>query len=136
MHIMALERHFEKFTGGPTRSLADRIFVSLGSTSRFYLNRNAYRALGRPKAVVLHYSRETNTIAIEPSDPRIAISFPFYEARNGWVINGAPFCSHFNIKPTGTERFIEPIVGDDGLMRLNLKRTVTVHVRKRKKEKT
>lgn len=131
---MALERDFEKYVGGPTQSVADRVHVTLARNGVLYLNKTAHNLLGRPQAVVFHYSRERDVIAVEPSNPRLSVSFPVCQKRSGWRINASPICSHFNIRPSATERFVSPVFGNDGIMRLNLKETVTLRFHRSKKK--
>lgn len=123
---MPLERDFEKYVGGPNQSVSDRVHITLSRNGQLYLNQTAHNLLGRPQSVIFHYSREKDVIAVEPSNPRLAVSFPVWQKRVGWRINASPVCNHFNIRPSATERFVSPVFGADGILRLSLRDTVTV----------
>jgi len=72
---MALDRKWEKFQGGPARSAADQVRVTINRKGLIYLNTKAYEALGRPKAVALFYNREDDQIAIQPAYERFVEHF-------------------------------------------------------------
>jgi hypothetical protein len=98
------------------------------------LNRNAYQLMGKPAAVYLNFSRQRDTIAIEPASPRVSDSFPVIQNPHNWRINAAPFCRNFNIDIDTTLKFIRPEIEGDALM-LKLSETVSVGGRKRRKRK-
>lgn len=129
-----MDKSFEKFRGGPTTAPQNRIHISISRHSRFVLNNNLYRLLGRPSAVYLFYSREKDTIALESASARVAESFPLLENPNsGWRINAAPFCRHFGIEIDTTLRFIDPQI-DGSTLQLKLSDTVSVATVKRRKK--
>lgn len=129
-----MERKFEKFVGGPTQSTHDRIYISLNKANLITMNNNCYRMLRKPAAVNLYYSRVDDIIAIEPLDNlRSPSTFPVKpKSSSGWCIHASPFCKHFNIRLTTTERFITPAFVD-GALHLKLSETVTVRHHKRDK---
>jgi len=131
---MALERDFEKFTGGPVKATRDRMHVTLSPLSVIYLNQNTYRLLGNPAAAALYYSREKDTIAIEPASPRIDENFPLKPMQNGWRILAGPFVGNFGIRTDRTLRFVHPDI-DNGILLLSLRDTVNVTPRRYKKQK-
>ena len=130
---MALERDFEKFTGGPVITTRDRMHVTLSDTSIIYLNQNTYRLLGNPAAAALYYSRERDTIAIEPASPRIEQNFPIRPLQTGWRILAAPFLGHFGIRTDHTLKFVHPDI-ENGVLLLNLRDTVNVTPRRYKQK--
>lgn len=98
------------------------------------MNDNCYRQLGKPPAVYLYYSRIDDMIAVEPVQS-LRLPCTFEVKRNGasgWRVNASPFCSHHNIKPDTTERFITPEF-EGGRLYLRLGQTVTVHKRSNKR---
>jgi len=131
---MQLSRDFETFIGGPTADARHRLHITINRGGVIYFNQNAYQALGKPQGVTLHFSREKDVIAVQPSNVRSAISFPVVQKRVGWRINASPFCRHFRIKPSSTERFIEPEVASDGILYLKLSKTVSIAGTPRKKK--
>ncbi|MGH9821028.1 MAG: hypothetical protein ACRD43_12755 [Pyrinomonadaceae bacterium] len=123
---MTLDRKYEKFKGGPYLSRGDEIRVTLNRRGMIYLNAKAYQCLGGPKAVALYYSREDDTIAVEPAYPRFVENFQVVKKQRGWGVHASTFCRHFRIRVANTERFIRPDLTNEGHLILNLKETVTV----------
>lgn len=90
--------------------------VTINKINVITLNKNAHRLLGKPAAVYLFFSREQDTIAVEPSSARLPESFPVLEKNSsGWRINVAPFCRHFGIDIDTTLKFIAPEIRDGSL---------------------
>ena len=131
---MALERDFEKFTGGPVVSTRDRMHVTLSHTGIIYFNQNTHRLLGNPAAAALYYSRERDVIAIEPASPRIEQNFPIKPLQSGWRILAGPFVGHNGIRTDHTLRFVHPDI-ENGVLLLGLRDTVNVTPRRYKKKK-
>jgi hypothetical protein len=134
---MTLDKKWEKFNGGPAasvRSAQETLRVTINQKGLIYMNARAFQALGRPKAVAIYYSREDDSIALEPAYPRFIQNFPVVQKQNGYVIHASSFCRHFRLKIPLTQRFIRPDVTHEGQMILNLRETVTVGgiTRKRK----
>lgn len=132
---MALERDFEKFEGGPVLSSRDRMHVTLSELGVIYMNQNAHRLFGSPQAVSFYYSRERDTIAIEPANPRFEKNFPVKQCQNGWRILAGPMVGNFNIRTDHTIRFANPEIDESGIMRLSFRDTVNVTPRRNKKKK-
>lgn len=128
-----MDRDFERFRGGAYEPLSTRLHITLHKTKAIVLNRNTYNRMGKPEAVFLSFSRKRDVIAIEPTSPHFNDAFPLMKAGAGYRINSSPFCSHFNIKPTTTLRFITPEL-EGTTLHLNLADTVEVHRRKPKKK--
>ena len=133
---MSLERDFEKFNGGPTLATQNRMHVTMSALGVIYLNQNTYRILGKPAAVSLYYSREQDTIAIEPANPRLPQSFPVKPCQNAYRILAGPFLGHFKIRTAETIRFVRPDIDDQGVLMLDLRATVNVTRRQRSQTKT
>ena len=131
-----LERKFEKFRGGPAAQLGKLADprVTINRRGLIYLNRKAYESLGSPKAVALYYSREDDSIAIEPAYPRFAENFPAIPKQEGNAIHAATFCRHFGISVPRTERFLRPDLTAEGQLILSLRETVSVGGIKRRKK--
>lgn len=126
-----MDREFERFRGGAYEPLSTRLHITLHKTKAIVLNRNTYNRMGKPEAVFLSFSRQRDIIAIEPTSIRYNEAFPLVKCGLGYRINAGPFCSHFNIKPTSTLRFIAPELTGTTL-HLSLGDTVEVHRQNRK----
>jgi len=123
---MTLDRQWEKFKGGPHMKRGDEVRVTINRKGLIYMNPKMYQWFGRPKAVALYYSREDDSIAIEPGYPRFAENFQVVKKQMGWAIHASTFCRHYNIRIPNTERFIRPNLTNEGQLLLNLRETVTV----------
>lgn len=119
-----LDRGWEKFKGGPTRTRADILYVTINSKGAINMNRRAHQALGEPAAVAVYYNREIDSIALEPAFERSNESFPVAEHQGRFNIRISPFCRHHNIKVPMTVRFVRPEIRDGRLI-LGLRETVT-----------
>ncbi|MEP7213033.1 MAG: hypothetical protein ABI791_08160 [Acidobacteriota bacterium] len=129
-----MDRHFERFHGGANQAASKRVHVTISPAHLILLNRNIYYHLGKPAAVYLNYSRTQDIIAIEPTSPRLAASFPVIQNLTNWRINAAPFCRHFGIKIDTQLKFICPEIVNNAL-HLKLRETVSVGGRVRRKKK-
>lgn len=84
--------------------------------------------MGRPQAVYLYFNRQKDMIILEPtlattSNEAFMLKDGHHGAR---MIYASPFCKHFGIKPTGTQRFLDPQTDAAGRLYLKLNETVTV----------
>lgn len=130
-----LDRKFEKYIGGPTVDPLVRVHITLSPTGRIILSRAAYKHMGSPEAVYLYFSRADDEIAIQPTRLNMPEALPVHHTHSGHRVNAAPFCRHFRIKLTSTEKFVAPQFTNAGVI-LSLRRTVTVtHTNKGTKRK-
>lgn len=133
---MVLDREWEKFKGGPTQALEERVHVTINGKGHLYFNSNAYRLIGRPEAVHLYFNRQRDTIAVSPAaSARLNDAFPVKEKTNGCrLVLASPFCQHFGIQLDSTQKFVAAELDKNGNMLLDLSNTVTVaHLRQRKR---
>ena len=132
-----MDSSYETFLGGSTKPAQDRISVTMTSQNVISLNANCYRRLGRPEAVKLSFSRDLQTIAVTPCSPRLNEAFPVQtKGESGRRINAAPFCRHFRINIDSTLRFLDPYIGQEGTLHLDLRKVVSVaQVRKNSRSK-
>jgi hypothetical protein len=125
---MPLERKWEKFRGGPAsragKALEPR--VTINSKGLIYMNGQAYKVFGSPKAVAFYYSEVDDAIAMEPAYPRFDENFPVVKKQMGWAVHASTFCRHNRIGVPTTERFLRPELTDEGHLILNLRETVRV----------
>lgn len=128
-----MAEYWERFRGGATKPRRDRVHVTLSDKGVLLMNRKVFDMLGSPKAAVLLFNRSDCRIGISPAHPQLADAFPVKEKTNYWIINAAPFCRHFGISMDKTEAFVEPDLGKDGILRLNLSNTVSVSGRRRRR---
>src|SRR5687768_6657126 len=126
-----LDRDFQRYHGGPNAASGKRFNATISSQHIIRLNRNVHALIGKPAAVYLNYSPERDTIALEPTSPRLAEAFLLIPEGPGFRINAAPFCRNFGIKIDATLKFIRPEPVGDALY-LKLSETVCVS-RKRKR---
>ncbi len=92
------------------------------------LNRMAYEAIGRPMAVELLFDLMSGRIGIKPIRPDAPNAFPVKNVLRGTYrrINAAPFCLHFDLKVDKTLMFLAPFVEPDGVLELDLAKTMPV----------
>ena len=123
---MTLDREWEKFNGGPNVPNRERIHITINKTGLIYINNNAHRLLGCPEAVQLFFNRSKDVIAVKPAHARLPDAFPVKEKSGYYIVHSSPFCRHFGIRLTTTEKFVQPDIDKDGILMLDLKTTVTV----------
>ena len=132
---MTLDREWEKFSGGPNKPNRDRIHITINKTGLIYINGNGHRMLGRPEAVQLFFNRPKDKIALKPAHARLSDAFPVKEKSGYYLVHASPFCRHYGIKFGTTEKFVLPDIDDDGILHLDLTRTVTVSGKNPKRRK-
>src|ERR1043166_2369367 len=119
---------FEEFQGGPSRQDRGKPRVTLSNRSVLLLNKVAFEALDSPAAVKLSYDEGRRVIGVKRGDPRHTNSFPVKQQDrwNNRRIIMPLFCRHWGIDIGRTVLFHEVDVGSDGMMRLELNRTITI----------
>ena len=122
-----IERWTE-FQGGPNRARRDEARVTLNSRGVMLLNKMAYEVLGMPAAVKLLYDEDRRVIALKPEDIRRNNAFPVKQKDkyHNRTIHVNPFCRHFGIDIRRTVLFNEIDIDREGMMKLELNRTVTI----------
>ena len=125
--------HWEQFKGGPTKTPAEVVNISINSKNVMTFNRRALKLLNDAEAVLLLFDKKESVIGVIPSTHKNADAFPLHPKNTcNWIINAAPFCRHFGIALDRTERFESPDFDNEGILRLDLKRTHNVSVRRRR----
>ena len=121
-------RHWTTFNGKPNRSFKDKIRVTLNWKNSLMLNRTAFESLGRPAAVELLFDQTYGMIGVKPVRPDAHNAFPVKPVLKGSYrrVNLAPFCLHFDLRIEKTVLFLEPYVDPDGVLILNLAKTMLV----------
>lgn len=134
---MSIEREYEEFKGGPNLPNRDRIHVTMNERGLVYINGNCHRLLGRPEAVKLFFNRAKDRIAIKPAHARLADAFPLTAKSGYYLLKASPFCRHFGIRLSATEKFVNPEIDNEGILHLDLSTTVNVSgVRRKRKSKS
>jgi hypothetical protein len=121
------ERWIE-FQGGPARGRRDEPRVTLNNRGVVHLNRHAFEALGSPAAVKLSYEEDRRFIGVAPQDPQKRNAFPVMQKdkHSNRTIHTSSFCKHWNISVGRTVVFEEIDIDREGMMRLDLNRTIKI----------
>ena len=121
-------KHWTVFEGMPNRVSGDRLRVTLNPRGVLVLNKLAFDALDGPAAVKLMFDESNNLIGLKPEDPRRANAFPVKQ-KDRWhnrQVHASPFCRHFAINVGRTVLFNDVDIDNDGVMVLELGKTITV----------
>lgn len=126
--------HWEVFKGGPTRPENQDFAVTINSKHVLNFNKYAIKRLGAPEAVLLMFDKKESVIGVARSTLADKHAFPVKPKGGGlnYVVHTAPFCRHFNILIERTERFDDPQLDAQGVLRLDLKATHDVSNRRKK----
>ncbi len=103
--------------------------VTVGPKGTFYLNGIAFEALDQPAAVEMLYNPKQRIIGLRPIDPTKHNAFEIKHhgiGGNYKRISAASFCSNYRLKFKRTLLFEHVDVTDDGIMLLDLEKTVEV----------
>lgn len=121
-------KYWNTFNGKPNHANRGKPRVTISPKSAILLNLRAFDALGRPAAVELMFDQTYGVIGLKPTRPEAHNAFPVVPAVDGYYrrINAASFCRHFNITVEKTMLFLEPMMEADGVMELNLTKTMSV----------
>ena len=123
--------YWEAFKGGPTRPENHDFGITINRKSVLTFNRFAVDALGNPDAVKLLFEKKESLIGIVASSLKDKDAFPLKpKNRVNWVVNLAPFCRNHKIVIEKTEKFDHPEIDDQGILRLDLKGTHDVSIRR------
>src|SRR3954453_7542697 len=121
---MKITDEWEEFTGGPSQRKDTRIHVTLNRNNSLIINRNTYRLLGSPEAVIFHFSRKQQKILVTSTHRRNAKGFPVVPVGSGGCrIQVTPFIRAHGIRVDKTEKFTSAEVDGDGMLILDLQNT-------------
>lgn len=124
--------HWEDFDAGPARPRSERVHVTLNPRNNILLNGNIYERMGKPEAFVLMFDKVHSMIGLRASRPDRPGAFPV-KSQAEWrhrFIRATPFCKHYGIKVERTNVFIDPELGADGILKLDLRNTIETGRRK------
>ena len=124
--------HWDEFEAGPTEPPSERVHVTLSPKNVILLNGNIYEQMGKPEAVVLMFDKVHSLIGLRPARADRPGAFPVKHKPPGShrLVRATPFCKHHGIKVDRPTAFIEPELDGDGILRLDLRKTVGVGRRK------
>lgn len=121
---------WETFEGQQYRTTARKEpRVTLGYKGTFYLNGVAFEALGTPAAVEMLYDGNRRVIGLRPVDikKRNAFVIKHHGTKGNYKrISAAAFCTHYRIRTPETVLFDGVDLDTDGVMLLDLSRTIKV----------
>ena len=121
-------RHWTRFNGTPNHSYRDKVRITLNWKSSLMLNRMAFEIIGRPAAVELMFDQTYGIIGLKPIRTDAHNAFPVKPVLKGSYrrINAASFCLNFDIRVEKTIMFLDPLINPDGVIELNLAKTMLV----------
>lgn len=123
------------FRGGQTVPSNERLSVSINPKGVLTLNRYTRGILGNPEAVLVMFNKRDTVIGLSATragDPDGFIVKPKSGGQN-YIIHISPFCRHHNIMVESTERFATPGLTREGYLTLDLKNTINVSNRRKRK---
>lgn len=125
-----MKYNWTRFEGRQHSSTARReMRITIGPRNVIYLNGKAFDALGRHPAVEMLYEGNRRIIGLKPVDPHK--SYAFRVKRHGSSgdyhrISASAFCQHLRLRIDRTLLFEGSELDDDGVLLLDLNRTVAV----------
>ena len=127
---------WEVFRGGQTKPSGERLTVSINKKGNLTLSTYACSLLGTPEKVLVMFNKRDTLIGLSPTHAADEDGFDVTPGSGGhnYIIRAAPFCRHHNISVEVTERFAKPGLTNEGYLTLDLKETINVSVRKRRKD--
>ncbi len=125
-----MKRNWDTFEGRQySTSARKELRVTLGQKGTFYLNGIAFEVLGSPPAVEMLYDSNGRVIGLKPTDGRKRNAFVIkHHGKSGNYkrISAAAFCTHFRIRTQETVLFEGVDLDNDGVMLLDLSKTIYV----------
>ena len=121
---------WETFEGQQYRTTARKEpRVTLGAKGTLYLNGHAFEALGAPAAVEMLFDGNRRVIGLKPVDVKKRNAFVIkHHGKSGNYkrISASAFCTHYRIKTRETVLFDGVDLDNDGVLLLDLGRTIRV----------
>lgn len=92
--------------------------------------------LGRPEAVLVMFNKRDTVIGLSPTHTGDVDGFELKPKGGGvnYVVHISSFCRHHGIFVMVTERFAEPKLTPEGYLTLDLKNTINVSNRRKRKD--
>ena len=120
--------HWTVFEGMQNGRRSQRPRVTLNKHRTMVMNQIAYKGIGAPKAVELMFDTNRKLIGLRSCDPAKKNAFSIRPSKQGRHVSIAlgAFLTHFDIKPSRTVLFEDPLINPDGLLTLDLTKTTAV----------
>lgn len=114
---------FEVFTAKGGRARYSFPVVTLQASGGLSINDEAYKLLGRPPSVVLHYDRKERLLGLKGSEGIEEYAFPLRDSGGGiaWSTSVKSFFRYYNIDQMETRRFKATRDKETGLLVVDLK---------------
>ncbi len=127
---------WEVFRGGQTKPSSERLSVSINRKGVLTVSKYACELLGKPEKVLLMFNKRDSVIGLSPTHAGDDDGFDVKlgSGRHNYLVHITPFCRHHNISVEVTERFAKPGLTSEGYLTLDLKETIDVSIRKKRKE--
>lgn len=127
---------WEVFRGGQTKPSSERLTVSINRKGNLTLSKYACSLLGNPEKVLVMFNKRDTMIGLSPTHAGDDDGFDVKpgSGRHNYLIHLAPFCRHHKINVEVTERFAKPGLTNEGYLTLDLKETIDVSIRKKRKD--
>lgn len=125
-YIVPVIEHWTKFEGTSIAARRRQIRVTLGTKKDFHFNPCAFEALGEPEAVEMYFDEGLKRIGFKKCDPSLPNAFHMVKkTRSSFrAISAATFCNRFGIRAHTRVIFEGAYVNPDGLLVIDLKKTV------------
>src|SRR5438067_12359764 len=126
---------WEIFRGGRAVPSNERLSISINHKNDLTLNKYTREILGRPEAVLVMFDKRERVIGLSPTHKKDPDGFDVKSKAGGqnYIIHITPFCRHHNILIEATERFAMPGLTREGYLTLDLKNTINVSNRRKRK---
>lgn len=127
--------HWDIFRGGETVPSSERLGVSINVKGILTLNKYTYGLMGRPAKVLVMFDKRDAVIGLAPTYEDDPDGFEVKPKGGGqnFVIHIMPFCRHHGIFVEATERFAKPGLTAEGYLTLDLKNTINVSNRRKRR---
>ena len=129
-----MNRNWEECPRGPGRSRWNTLYATLNPAGELVISRFTHEAMGSPRAYVLLFERESNTIGMRAiSNMPELNAYPAYERgrHGGRRISAYRLCREIGLSLSETIRFHQCYLDHHGILILDLKRVVPArHVAK------
>ena len=125
--------HWTTYNGIAYAKTISDLRVSLNKAGKFEINARAVHALGNPDAVELLFDEVNKRIGLRPADPEQPNAHPLivHSPGAGRRLYAARFLRRFGINNSLTVIFTQPYINAEGILVLDLKKTIEIQPRKR-----
>ena len=113
----------------------ERLSVSINAKNTLTLSKYTRRIMGDPEWVLVMFDKKEAVIGLSPTHKDDPDGFEVKPKGGGqnFIIHITPFCRHHRIFIEATERFAKPGLSQEGFLTLDLKETINVSNRRKRK---